>query len=352
MDLSKANIPQAPASGTINGRRFQPDRVELKNNGVLTLRQGKGIFADVEVSVFLFLNKGQSAEGKNWEVKPAEGFGSPHVHTSWLEGNFPKTNSYTDKYAMKLELGKKSDGKLPGRIYLCLPDSSRSYLAGTFNAEVEADPTQPPSAADTPYIFGRIALKGRNKYDLLAGYVGVTEKGEPKSNGGGTAVEPGKDGWVNSTTFAPQISGLTNDAKAGCTCRHTKLQPGRYLAYVRCGERYLDWHWVEVKDKSQLTLAFSIEPDVAGTLVVLLPSAAANEKVQLIPLDAGGKLPELGKASDWIPTAVKTDVTAKDGRVTLDGLRPGLYRVLIGKRSKDVTVRAKEVVTADLAAAK
>jgi hypothetical protein len=349
MDLSKLDIPQAAAAGRINGRPFKPDRAELKNQGVLTLRQGQGAFADLEVTLFLFLDKGQAAEGKTWEVKPATEFGSPHIHTSVLEGNFPKTSMYMNKYAMKLELGKESDGKVPGRIYLCLPDASQSHLAGTFTAQLEEDRSQPPRPADAPFIFGRVALKGGKKFDLFAGYVGVTAKGEPKSNGAGTDVEPGQATWVTSTTFAPQLSGLANDAQAGCTCRHTRLQPGRYLAYVRCGDRYLDWHWVEVQDQSRLTLEFTIDTQTAGTLQILQPPAAAKEKVQLIPLDAEGRLPELGTALDWVATAVKTDVPAKEGRVVLDGLRPGRYRVRAGKAWQDVTVRANETITADLA---
>jgi hypothetical protein len=352
MDLGKLDVPQALASGRINGRAFRPDRAELKNNGVLNLRQGQGAFADLEVNVFLFLDKGQAAQGKSWEVKPAAEAGSPHVHVSWLEGNFPKTEMYMDKYALKLELGKEDDGKVPGRIYLCLPDASRSYLAGTFTAQVEEDRSRPPRPSDAPFLFGHVTLKGRKKFDLIAGYAGVTARGEPKANGAGTAVEPGKDTFVTSTTFAPQLSGLANDAGAGCTCRHTRLQPGRYLAYVRCGDRYLDWHWVEVQDKSQLTLEFTLEPEVAGTLQVRLPPGAVNEKVQLIPLDVGGRLPELGTALDWVATALKTDVPAKDGQVVLDGLRAGPYRVRAGKEWRDVTVRAKEVATADLAAGK
>jgi hypothetical protein len=38
--------------------------------------------------------------------------------------------------------------------------------------------------------------------------------------------------------------------------------------------------------------------------------------------------------------------------VVLDGLRPGQYRVRAGKAWQDVTVRAKETVTADLAEGK
>jgi hypothetical protein len=37
---------------------------------------------------------------------------------------------------MKLEFGPIAANKMPGKIYLCLPDFSKSFVAGTFNAEI------------------------------------------------------------------------------------------------------------------------------------------------------------------------------------------------------------------------
>jgi hypothetical protein len=36
-----------------------------------------------------------------------------------------------------LEFGKEKDGKVPGKIYLCMPDDSKSYIAGTFTLELK-----------------------------------------------------------------------------------------------------------------------------------------------------------------------------------------------------------------------
>ena len=38
---------------------------------------------------------------------------------------------------MRLEFGKLSGGKLPGKIYLCLPDQEKSFIAGTFEVQVK-----------------------------------------------------------------------------------------------------------------------------------------------------------------------------------------------------------------------
>jgi len=42
---------------------------------------------------------------------------------------------------MKLQLGQPdADGKIPGKIYLCVPDAEQSYVAGTFELEVKNTP--------------------------------------------------------------------------------------------------------------------------------------------------------------------------------------------------------------------
>jgi hypothetical protein len=42
-----------------------------------------------------------------------------------------------------------------------LPDAEKSYLAGTFVAEVVRGMTDPPRPEDAPYIAGTVAHKGR-----------------------------------------------------------------------------------------------------------------------------------------------------------------------------------------------
>jgi len=60
------------------------------------------------------------------------------VYMKWKEegGNAPKQRSFVNRYALRLEFGKLSGGKLPGKIYLCVPDKEKSFLAGTFEVQV------------------------------------------------------------------------------------------------------------------------------------------------------------------------------------------------------------------------
>ncbi len=144
-DASKASIPEEPARGMANGEEFKVEDAKIRD-GILSLRQGEDFFADVEFTIFLFLDEGTEAAGQKFKVAPDDGFGSPHVHWKFMvEGReLPEVEMFMDEYSMKLEFGDEADGKLPGKIYLCLPDDSKSFVAGTFEAVVE----DPAPAAD------------------------------------------------------------------------------------------------------------------------------------------------------------------------------------------------------------
>ena len=44
----------------------------------------------------------------------------------------PGGEAFGTKFAMRLEFGKAENDTIPGKIYVCLPDAGRSYVAGTF----------------------------------------------------------------------------------------------------------------------------------------------------------------------------------------------------------------------------
>jgi hypothetical protein len=352
-DVQAMRFPTTPVSGKVCGRPFAPQASEVNRlrDRFLTLRQGDEFNPELEVKILLSSAKDESFSGKTYEIAPDAAPPVLPVVVSWRsqERLPPETQLYTAKYALRLEFGQESGGKLPGKVYLCLPDESKSCFAGTFAAEVEPDYSKPPRPDEAPCVVGRIALKGRSEYNVVTGFLGLTAEGAPVCNLTGTSVSPGVETSVSRANSPPQRSTLINDAAAGCLCRHARLSPGRYLFFVGAGERYIDWRWVEVRDKEPLTLDFSLEPDAAGALEVVLPKDAKDD-VRLIPLDETGKVPDVKAALDMLSLAMKTDVDAKDGRVLLDGLRPGRYRVGAGAAAKDVTVKAKETVQADLSA--
>ena len=80
--------------------------------------------------------------GKSWAVVPDPQWkvGQPHVHWSFQTGShsrFTHSDAVTSRYALELEFGEEKEGRISGRIYVCLPDNKRSFVAGKFSAEIK-----------------------------------------------------------------------------------------------------------------------------------------------------------------------------------------------------------------------
>ena len=137
-DATEEKIPSALATGMAHGVRFQVENASIQN-GILTLRQGKDFFANQEFMVFTFLKPSEPLDGKTLLVKPNDGLGVPHIHFRYriADQGVPEIEIFMKNYTMKVEFGAASDHKIPGKIYLCLPDREKSFVAGAFEADVK-----------------------------------------------------------------------------------------------------------------------------------------------------------------------------------------------------------------------
>jgi hypothetical protein len=140
--LKDMTPPDAPVVGVVRGREFKPDSVKLDAGNWLIFRQGdKGTFADIEVKIWLFPKAGESVENKTYEIPTSGakgGASTPHIQMATMTAGrrIPQSESFLNRYALKLTLAAKdADGNIPGTIYLCTPDSGKSFLAGTFTAK-------------------------------------------------------------------------------------------------------------------------------------------------------------------------------------------------------------------------
>jgi hypothetical protein len=133
--LTEVKIPDLPAAGRVNGEDFLVQRVTLQG-GTLNLRQGTSWPPDLGLTVYLFANRGEDLAGQMIQIE-ATRTNSPRVTLRWKgdEGQ-PETKSLRKGYALRLEFGQVSGARLPGKIYLCTPDDAKSYVAGTFTAEI------------------------------------------------------------------------------------------------------------------------------------------------------------------------------------------------------------------------
>jgi hypothetical protein len=134
MDLNRMKPSKDPVAGRILGGNFNPDRIQLVNTG-LSLQASSG-----NIHMFLNLRPGEGIAGKTFEFSandPQQG-GRPaiHVHVRSTTG-LPQSAAYTTGYAMRMEFGREKDGVIPGKLYLCLPDEGKSFIAGSFSLNLQ-----------------------------------------------------------------------------------------------------------------------------------------------------------------------------------------------------------------------
>jgi len=143
MDLASAVIPETPAAGSVHGSGFFCEKAILRG-GSLSLSQGKRWPWDLAVAVNLFAHQGEELSGKTVEITPERPH-APRVYLRWKnEEQKPAYEAIHRGYALKLVFGQATNGHMPGRIYICLPDADKSFVAGTFDAEIRKPP--PPKA--------------------------------------------------------------------------------------------------------------------------------------------------------------------------------------------------------------
>ncbi|MDH3514768.1 MAG: hypothetical protein OEM83_07870 [Gammaproteobacteria bacterium] len=162
-------IPAVPAKGQIHGMPFVVENSYFES-GVLGLRLGKDVTADLEVKVMLPGTVWETPAGKKIKVTDAGGPSVPLVALSWKEAGqkTPSEQKFNDKYTMVLEFGAEKDKKLPGKIHLVLPDETKSHVAGTFTADIRGFRIvegKPDLSADSVETLQFLALRELLKDD-------------------------------------------------------------------------------------------------------------------------------------------------------------------------------------------
>ena len=128
-DLSSVSVPTQPVGGTVRGTDFAV-RTATFRNGDLKLTSAN----DVSVDIFRL---GSTIDGMSYNVLPAdEGSGIPRVRITWTEDGVVQTATFSKGFAMKLEFSQPQNRRISGKVYVCLPDQSKSWLAGTLDVRL------------------------------------------------------------------------------------------------------------------------------------------------------------------------------------------------------------------------
>ncbi len=128
-DISKMSFPDQPVSGKLHGSDFTLKTASFKN-GDLKLSDGNGMLLDV-------YRLGASIEGQRYEIHSIDSDNTnPRVKMTWNEGDVAQASTFSKGYGMKLQFDQAINRTISGKIYLCLPDDSKSCIAGTFKVRL------------------------------------------------------------------------------------------------------------------------------------------------------------------------------------------------------------------------
>jgi DNA-directed RNA polymerase subunit RPC12/RpoP len=134
LGLEAAVIPNSTAAGRIHGRDFIVERAILQN-GTLTLRAGRGGTVEFGVMINFGGAQPESLAGQSLNIT-TNADKAAGVMLRWKDDEHQSKVTITNGYALRLDFGRLSGNHLPGKIYLCAPDEMKSYIAGTFNADI------------------------------------------------------------------------------------------------------------------------------------------------------------------------------------------------------------------------
>jgi hypothetical protein len=134
LNLGAVTMPGSTAAGRVHGQNFNCDRAVLQG-GMLTLRVGARGAPDFGMVINFSGVPAEALAGQTINVA-TNADKAAGVTLRWKEGDLSLRENFTNNYAMRLEFGQIADNRMPGKIYLCMPDGQKSYVAGTFNAEI------------------------------------------------------------------------------------------------------------------------------------------------------------------------------------------------------------------------
>lgn len=148
LDLSDVKAPETPVAGAIHQKAFTLERATLTGSN-LTMRVGRSGPVELGLNIYFFNRAGEELSGKIAEVKPSDST-APRVVLHWKETE-RMSKTFREGYAMRIEFGAAANGVIPGKIFLSLPDDSKSWVAGTFRAEIRKPaPPKPRPAPPRP----------------------------------------------------------------------------------------------------------------------------------------------------------------------------------------------------------
>jgi len=321
LDPAKQVLPATPVSGRLNGKPFEPTVTYA--SGELAFRRMPTAAGESESSIVLKVPVGTA----KFLVQPdrAAGDAVPRIDTFTMLGDKPNLQSYLNGYGLTLELGTVSQGKVSGKIALALPDDAKSWIAGTFTADVLRLPGELPSADEAPYLQGTIAYAGERTGELEIGRIAAP--------GGSVTVENVSltlEGAGPRLTRAesPKPSAAIVTASGELRYEHTRLTPGRTLIWAKLSSGPATWKWVTVGPDTKADVPLTLDAKAQGSAKVKLPKDVTGV-VRLLPVDDDAEAEPIPETA--LAFALKLEAAPNAGSAAFPMVPAGNYRVTVTK---------------------
>jgi len=331
LDPARHVIPAGPVSGSIGGIEASPMAV-LEGEYLKFRTPEPGSMEPArEVKIKLRPDIGQPLPAGKRIVRhdvPA----APDVPEVELIVPGMQPILFPNGYAMTLELEPRKAGKVAGKIYLCLADDQKSFLAGTFVVTAPRLPIEPPDLEDVPFINGSVTVTGAAPGAvLMTGY--AARPNGTISQVGTAAVdielaESGGQRWTTWDDDKPRVTSLIAGEGKMMPCRfeHSRLTPGRYLAFAAIKNGPAVWKWVDVGPQTTEKADMAIDMKKVGGLEVTAPLGSLS-KIQMAPADDQSRPPLDATLFELTALQLKLEQDIVARKALFKNLGPGRYEV-------------------------
>jgi hypothetical protein len=331
LDPTKHAIPASSVAGRVAGTDVTPTVVLEGDYLVFRTTKPGGMEVEREVLLKLRSDANQPLPVGKRVVKQDTPSG-PEVPEAMIIVPGKDIIGHPNGYAMTLELEPRKAGKLAGKIFLCLPDPEKTFLAGTFIAAAPRLPTEPPGIEDVPLINGKVTIaNAAANATLMTGY--AASPGGSASPIGIAGVELQLGGmeegprWTERDDDKPRATFLViDDAKKPPRFEHSKLTSGRYLAFAAIKDGPAVWKWVDVGPRTTAATDLTIDASKVGGLEVTAPLGSLG-KVQMAPADDATRPPLDTNLLELIALQLRLEQDIVNRKALFKNLGPGRYVV-------------------------
>ena len=135
-EVAALRLTEEAVQGRLNGWDFKATRAIWRDTRLI-LRQDNSTPAALRLELTFPLKGGELVPGKTFRLGLQDPPFAAPIRIRWKDDNgVDQQRPCPSGYVMWIEFDEVNSSNVSGRIHLCLPDPTRSWVAGRFTADV------------------------------------------------------------------------------------------------------------------------------------------------------------------------------------------------------------------------